>query len=443
MLYSDLYFRSKRRTSLVLVVMAVSAVLALTYIIYNTSSSAVPTKAAKRPLKRHEVVNVSMHQIGIFWQSDVKEVSWIVYGEKENDIKKVALDERDIESKKNQSYFHFVNLKNLEENKTYYYKIVTEEGVITAPTGDPFKVTTTKTVTSGNTLKPAYGKVITPNGQAATNTFVLIHYKNAYPLATITKLTGEWLIPLQQLINKETNSSETITENDKISIEIFNEEGNSTVINALVKRSTPLPQTIVLGKNYTFFEQENVLPASTSIDNGRTYPISILFPKQGAVIPGNKPLLKGLAIPGKTVKIRLNSQPGYVFNITTDSSGEWNANIPTAIPAGSYLLSMQTKDKNDNDVTIKRNFSIGKSGEQVLAVSTPSASITVSPTTGAGTPIPTTGDASPTPTPTTQLTPEVTITLTPTQPVSGFDTKPFLLGSMALLVLGAGMLFIF
>ena len=447
MSYSDIYFRPKQSKLLFIVAGIVLVIFGI--FIYFSRANSTPLEAVGKTLKRQEIVNVSPHQAGIFWVSDVKETGWVLYGTSKDSLPLIAIDERDLSEKKNLYTLHYVLLKGLEENKVYYYKIVSGKNVVTSGSQQPFSLKTPQSTNLSSDIRPAYGKITLANGEPAQNAFVFYKYKNAVPFFTLTKLTGEWLLPLQYAINKNTNEAVPIIASEKINIEVISENEVTTNIEALVSKTNPLPQTIIVGKNYKFLQEDNVLPASTKrVDDTKEYPVSIIFPKDKAFIPGSKPLLKGQGVPGKPVKIQINSQPGYISRITSDEKGDWKVEVPVSLAAGTYTMTVTTEDSSTKSVILTRKFTIAKSGEQVLGIATPSATIipSISPTASPSATIAILESPSPTvtfplftATPVSSITGRLVVSGTP----PGFNGSPFLFGSIGLIVVGVGIMLVF
>lgn len=450
MSYSDLYLRSKKNTTLTIVASAVMILFVL--FLYGSKISGLPSRAVVKSLKRHEVVNLFPSQATVYWASESEEVGWILYGETKETIGQIGLDDRDVGGKKAKAFFHFVTMKNLKPNTQYYYKIVSNNEIIKTSNLEYFSFRTPSNDTASSSMKPAYGKVISASGVPVQNAIVLYRYKDTYAQATLTKSSGEWLIPLQHLVDVKTNQFIEVNEVEKVRVEITDGVSTVSTIDALVRFTNPMPQTIILGKNYEFLEDANVLPANTSRveDPDKKYEFAITLPKENALIPSSRPLLKGTAEPGKQIKISINSEPEYIARIKADSQGVWYVDVPVSFIAGSYTLKVAAEDQEGKELTIDRKFTIVKSGEQVLGDATPSG--TLSPT------------ATPTtiPTATPSAIPSITITLTPTitqplftatpvasmspsiLPTSGaLDSNPLLWGSVGMIILGAGLLFVF
>lgn len=450
MSYSDIYFRPKQSKSLFIIASIVLVVFGI--FMYFSRASSIPLRAIGKALKRHEIVNVSPRQVGVFWVSDVKEAGWVLFGTSKDNLSLVAIDERDIGEKKNLFSLHYVLLKGLDEDKTYYYKIVSGNNVIVSPSNQPFSFKTPRTTTITSSIKPAYGKITLANGDPAQNAFIFYRYNNAFPFLSLTKLTGEWLIPLQFAIHKDTHEAIPIKESEKIKIEVISEDEATANIEALVSKTNPLPQTIIIGKNYKFLQEDDVLNASTKrVLENKEYPVSIIFPKENAFIPGSKPLLKGQGVPGKAIKIQINSQPGYISRITIDGKGDWKVEVPVSLLAGNYTMTITTEDSSGQSVTLTRKFTIAKSGEQVLGVASPSAAITPSISTSPAlspTASPSATLESPTPTiilPLFTATPisSATATIVTPLPTAGFNSSPVVFGSMGLIIVGVGLMLVF
>lgn len=447
-MYSELYTQSHFRFTKYLAFAAVFVVVSTA--IFLLSQDASPTRASKRTLKEHEVVNVSPRQIGIFWETDEPDEGWIMYGERESSLDQIALDERDIKGEKSKRRYHYALLKDLQPNKTYYYKIVSDNELITKEDKAAFEAMTLQENAAMSSLSPIYGKVIQTNGQPARSTYAMLIVGNAYPLLSMTGNTGEWLIPLQYLANKQTRSAVPVTDEALITIQLFDDESRS-MVRSTIDRSRPIPQAITLGNNYSFISETDVLSVQDTkkIETPvRRDTVDIRFPKQGAVIPGVAPLIKGYGIPGKAVDVTIDSKPEFSSRVTVDEKGEWNVPVKTSIKPGKYALTVQTEDVKGNVVQIEREFTLIKSGERVLGESdeaTPSGTITpsTSPSIVVSTATPTPSTVSPTPTVMlASPTPIVSSKLTgvPTPPVSGMSIIPVMMAGIGMVAFGIGVM---
>jgi hypothetical protein len=451
-MYSDLYIKPQQRPYPFLSIAAV-LVVGLAVGVFFLQNLTTGTRASKKTVERHELANVSSHQVGIFWKSHEPDQGWIIYGSDEQNLNKIVLDERDTSNNRISRGYHYILLKGLQPDTTYYYRIVSNNELISTPNGEPFRFKTTRDYSSVSAPKPAYGKVVLPNGEPAGDTFVFLRYKNSYPLVTLTKSSGEWLIPLQFGVERTTNNIIDILEQDRATLELFNDESKTTVT-AVIRKLNPVPQTLILGKDYQFVEQEQVLSASSRvviIDN-KDYPVTLQYPKENAVIPGVRALIKGTGVPGKKVMITINSRPPFQAETYVEKDATWMVTNSSAFTPGSYEVNVITEDKNGRKIGFERKFVLIKSGEQVLAVATGSATITpttvpttaptVAPSPTGTTALPTSVPTSiPIATPTTAYVPQTYVT---TVPVAGSNDLPYyVLTGLGFVIIGAGLVLLF
>lgn len=448
-MYSELYTQSRFHFTKYLAFAAIFVVAST--IIFLLAQDSSPTRASKRNLKEHEIVNVSPRQIGIFWETDEPDEGWIMYGDTQSSMDQIALDERDIRDTKIKRRYHYAVLKNLQPNSLYYYKIISDNELISQENNEAFTAMTLEETASMSSLSPIYGKIIQTNGQPARSAYAMLIVGNAYPLLAISGNTGEWLIPLQYIANKQSRSSVPVTEEALITIQLFDDE-NRSMVRSTVDRSRPVPQAITLGNNYSFISESDVLAVQ---DTKKIEPaprkdvVDIRFPKQGAIIPGVAPLIKGYGIPGKNVEVSINSKPEFSSRVTVDEKGEWNVPVRSSIKPGTYLLNVKTVDVKGNTILLTREFTLIKSGERVLGDSdqaTPSGTITPStaPSIVVSTATPTPSVAL-SPTPTVLLvspTPIISATLTgvPTPPVSGMSIIPAMIAGIGMIAFGIGII---
>lgn len=428
MSYSKLFYP---RTPQIPTILSLVIILAVVLFLAKLFSTQPPASSAKgEVLRQMMVANVAVNQVSIYWQSPQKSIDWVVYGEKSDDLRIIALDDRDIPDSKAPRVNHLVTLKDLKDNSTYFFKIVSNKILVGDLQNKPFIFKTSSAVNGSSNLKPAYGAVVAQNGTALENAAVIITDPGAYPLVALTKSSGDWLVPLNNIVDTVSTKPKLVTPSEKMKIEIYDEEGTKSTIDAVVSVMSPIPQTIIMGKDYSFTGQTNVLSATaenSSVREAKRKTTEILFPKEGAVIPGLRPLIKGTAAPDTEVVVIINSTKSYSYRTKTDKDGVWRVEITDNLPAGDHTITMMTKDSSGQPMTIVRSFSIAKSGEQVLGSATPEGApvATVSPTLGIY--------------PTSSSTTSALVS----PPVTGPNPLPYILGSGSLIILGLGLLLAF
>ncbi len=443
-MYSELYTQSHYRFTKHLAVVALIVVVST--VIFFISQDSSPTRASRKNLVEHEIVNLTPQQVGIFWEADEADEGWVIYGENPNSLQNIALDERDIRGEKQKRRYHYAVLKNVQPNTDYYYKIVSDNELIDQENGSPFELKTPTSTTATTSMSPIYGKMLQTNGQAAQSSFAMVLIGNAYPLFSLSGNTGEWLIPMQYIINKQTQSPLSVTEDTLITIQLFDDESRS-MVRSTISRSRPIPQPITLGNNYSFISETDVLSVQDKKPLQQSRPknqVEIRFPKQGAVIPGVAPLIKGYGIPGKPVEARIDSKPTFSERVVVNNDGEWNIPVRTSISPGTYKLTIETENSTGDTVTMERDFTLIKSGERVLGEhdeATPSGTLTPTVVVTTATPTPTTAR---TPTPSLQISPTPiltgTVTATPAPPVSGMNIIPIMVAGLGMVALGFGVM---
>lgn len=425
MAYSDFYLPKSPKIPTVVFLLVILTVFIFLSKLFGTN--APPSSAAKSVLDQLQVVNLSYNQAAIFWQTHEKSRGWLIYSDNPNSLTSVALDDRDIEEKKNEYVNHLVTLKNLKEGKTYYYKLISNDRLIEDAGNSAFSFKTAGSLSSSSNVKPAYGKIISKSGTPLENASVILQVPGTYSLVAFTKSGGDWLLPLNNLIDLKTGKSKMVNPDDKINIEIYDEDGGKTSIVALTNLISPLPQTLIIGKDYSFLTSNNVLSATTDTSQKKSVVLDVIFPKEAAVIPGTRPLIKGSAKPGSEVIVTVNSQKTYTFRVKADGEGIWRVSFPEGLEPGLHKIGVTYSDQNQTNSSLVRSFTIAKSGEQVLGLATPEA-----------TPI---ASASPT----FMLTPTniSTYAATLTPPTAGSNPAGIAIISGSFIILGLGLLLAF
>jgi hypothetical protein len=157
--------------------------------------------------------------------------------------------------------------------------------------------------------------------------------------------------------------------------------------------------------------------------------IDIIFPRDKAVIPGTRPLIKGTGIAQKNVRVVLEPS-GRIFETKIGSNKVWQFQPTFDLSPGEHTLKVTTQNDQNVPVVLERSFFIEKSGESVLGDATPSATLTpiASPTAEliTETPMPT----------------DILPTAVPSLPKTGSSIIPFGIASMVLVIMGAGMIFL-
>jgi len=428
-MYSDLYTKPKLSLSKILIGAIIATVFSAAIFFLIQGSS--PTRASKLKMIEHEVVNVTPKQFGVFWEVETTDEGYVIYGKNPSKLDSIAQDKGSNSQKRIKRKYHFVNLTNLESGTEYFYKIVSNNEILSEGGKDVFSASTLKDGVGNTGLSPIYGSVLNPSGEKAKDVFAMLIIGNAYSQIAVTGSTGEWLMPLQYIVEKDTEKLLITDENVPVSIQFF-DDNKKSLVRTTLGRTRPMPQSITLGNNYSFIADENVLSAQSS--NGKNeikqQRPEIRFPKNNSVIPGTAPIIKGYGVVGETVNIEVNTRPVLTASLIVDENGEWELPVKQTIPPGNYIITIVTRDKNLRTLTISHNFSMIKSGEQVLGssdVATPSGTLTP------------TSIASPSASVVITTESPIYVTVTPAPPVSGGNTIPVVLTGAGILLVGLGI----
>src|SRR3989344_7038451 len=194
------------------------------------------------------VANLSGNSASIYWQTD-KAVPGFVEAGPGITLGLTFRDDRD-EGAPKPYLLHFVTLNNLSPNTTYYYKIVS--GANTYP-AQPLSFKTLESVQSFPN-SPLIGQIVDENLQPVGEALINLSIPGNSNLATITKISGNFILPLTAIPDLTSNPEAVLT--------IFNGEKSSKINLKLPFTEESLPQ-IILGKDINLVALES--SPSTSV----------------------------------------------------------------------------------------------------------------------------------------------------------------------------------
>lgn len=433
MIYSKIYFKQRQKLPIFIIVFTLIFSTLSFFLIF--SGKATPSRASKVLVNRVEITNLNPIQTTVFWQTNGKQICSLVYGESKNNLNKIVFDERDIEKEKKPYLNHYIVLKNLIPNKDYYFVIICQNQKIIKPNGDYFNFRTPNTISNLNKFAPISGKILKENLSPVSEGIVLltISNKKIFPLSYLLKNSGEWIIPLNSFYSQDNYEEERIEENDQAVIEILTEDGKKTTIIGSLKKLSEKNQVVIAGKNYNLQEEDNVLSAIDKINQEKNV-FEVIYPKQEALIPGKKPLIKGLGIPFSLVSLTIKGENRqYSANVYIDKNGFWSYIFPENLSLGKYQAIFISKNEKNQEVKIERNFTItGNDAFEGKVLGTASQESEIKPTYDLIAP-------STTPTQTIYYSPKPSVSL----PVSGNLEFLPIVASFSFILTGIGILIIF
>ena len=443
MSYSSLYLKKGNKTLIILgVISFFSVIVCLLYSLNQYGKKNGWQKTAG--IDKAFVVNRSPHGFEVIWSTNItiKEDQWVEVGSVEGSYPLLS------KAEKNGEVYRSVII-GLNPSSKYYFRIRVGEKTYILPSLLSAEVQTPKE-TIEKPISPAYGKVILPSTKPYANGLLIYEIDGYYPLAVFTKETGEWLVPLTGLIEKESNSIVSLSDKKPVSIKLFAYPSGN--VKVTVGQTRPLRKAIIAGATSNIaqitqgkgemvlgiYSQKSSMPDAISA--------SIIYPKENAIIPGNAPLIRGTAPSGSDVTVLIQAvTKQYSYRTKSDEKGEWLIQQPLVLNPGKHSITATIKNSRGVSTMTRRTFTIIKSGEQVMGVAT--GSPTIAPTIFiAPTPIipqPTTYNPQPTtrPLPTAPIPTRFIPTATP--PVTGGGMSGFLFGALFCIVIGTGLVLAF
>lgn len=382
------------------------------------------------------ITNVSDSTLTVSWLTAKETTGYVSYRAKTGGAQLTAFDDRDMDGKAKNYVTHHVTLRNLRENSTYSFKIFSG-GSSFGNEGNAYTQSTGPALADTTTLPPVYGVILSENEKPATGAIVYLTVGKSQPLSTLTKTSGTWLIPLNNLRSQDLFTRPVLSDSEIIQIQAIFSKTLQLSATTDTNNDSPVP-TMTLGKKYDFRNiqsktliakdsgEKKILGSTTSdISPSPTLKkildkVDFTFPKRdGDTTSDTRPTIRGVGIPSKDVVLILNSNPQQTGKTTIGSDGTWSYRF-NSLPPSKVTVNITTQDGNGKSVSLSRSFIVLKSGEQVLGESTPSATLI------------------PTETIPSHTTPFEFPTATPTTPVTGNSapTYGFLVGGILLVVAG-------
>ena len=389
------------------------------------------------------LVNRSPHGFEVAWStvSEPTSPQWVEVGTKKGNYS-LRFDAEALGAT------YIAKVTNLEPNTDYTYRIRMGDKTYLLPSLAVDGIHT-PSENKEKPISPAYGKATLPSLKPYVGGLLIYEIDGYYPIAVFTKQTGEWLLPLTGLIEKKSNMISGVADSTPVLIRLFSFPAGS--IRTTVGLTRPLKQSIVATKSIYLAKSsaisgESVLGTQTQGSFSKANGISsITYPKEGALIPGNTPLIRGAAPADKDVIVLIQgASKQYSYRTKANEKGDWLIQYPVVLEAGKYTIVATIQNGVGATTVVRRSFTIVKSGEQVLGVAT--GSPTLAPTV----PVPTTvipTYSSPTITSTISATlpSQVPTRFVPTatQPVTGGGISGYLFGSLIFIVIGTGLVLAF
>ncbi len=354
---------------------------------------------------------------------------------KDNGTQTLILDDRDKQIEKSNPYkAHFITMQNLQPATPYSFSILSNQQIFTND-GKSFTVTTASAIQSvSSEEKVIKGSVIFPTD--VSEGIVYLKKNTSQTLSALLKTDGTYSIDLQHLRTNDLSSSISIFPSDMLTLQIDGPNSTSRV-SIIESQANPVP-AVILSKDYDFTNSTNPLTETQTqsqfptIVTTTTLPTGnpqIIVPNTNEEFSDQKPLFKGTASPGASVKVIIHSPTEIQGDAKADANGTWVYQPPDNLPPGQHTISITAPDQSGVLKTITQSFTVFAAGTEVNQSATPSATPIVV------TPIPTI--------PVATIAPSIppVVVITPTPPGSSL-VETIGLGAFAAISVGLLLFFI-
>jgi len=441
--------KEKRIPTIIALLILILGIVGGIFLIKNTSRWFAGANPEIIP-KEVKITNITENSFTISWITDAQVPGFVKYGTDE-EIAFTAQDDRDQLSGNQGSFFtHHVTVKGLTPSTNYFFKI-SSGGKLFDNNGQLYQVSTGPTIQGPSRESDvAYGTILKQDGSPAEGVIVYLTLTNASPLSTITRSSGNWVIPLN--LARSTDLSSWLIYDKEASVEeIFVQGGPAGTATAIsvTKNDSPLPP-ITLGGNFDF---RQALPSPTptptlsptsstsgfSVEKFATPTpvLKIINPSQGEEVNTFTPEIFGTGPSGERLTIVVESPETIQGEVVISPDGRWRWTPPKNLSPGQHTVTVSLP----NGQRVSHSFVVLAAGEENTPSFTSSPSATLAPTPTL-TPTPT---VTPTevPTPTLTPTPAIRSSLPSTEggiPRSGNLTPTFLFFTMGLSLILLGIL---
>jgi hypothetical protein len=405
---------------LILVITIVGGIIMLERIFRSPSNAS----GSQSPENIH-ITNISDTSFTFSWTTQLP-VSGTILVSTTGKSNYMYYDQRDSTGKLGSYVTHGVTVRDAKPSSEYTVTILSG-GKQYLDNGKAFIVHTPVSIApNSNGLEPAYGTILSTNDDSLEGVLVYLTVDGGQELSAMTKASGLWLIPLNQMRTGDLTgylpTIERMTENILVQTNGMESSAITDTLN-----DSPVPE-MTIGKTYDFRHQQanapqaktlalqtdTSLPAAGTVlgqTTSRSFTVSLTHPEEGAAVVTTLPFVQGTGVPNAFVGISLGITQIISGSTKVDANGLWSFTPPKPLGTGKQSVTITTVDEKGKTVAITHTFQIMKSGTQVLGDATPSATltpentpiITASPTpetiptsTLSGEPPPTSGNEFPT-----------------------------------------------
>ncbi len=379
------FWNKKIPTILGILVITIS--VGVTTFLVNQSTLFKSNASLSDQPKDVRITNITDTSFTVSYSTDAQVSGSLNYG-KDINLGQSALDDRDEQSGNLANYnIHNITVHLLSQQTQYFFTITSAQDSF-LNNGEPFTVTTGPALSNPPTQTPMTGKIILPDGSAASEAIIYVTMDKAQVISTLTKTDGSYILPLNSLRTNDNAAYYTLSSSTNLKI-LVTGDGLSSNASLSFNQINPVP-TITLSKDYDFSAGESPTTAPTSLESfpsfestpsAKTSP-DILTPKENQSFNDQQPLFKGTGLPDQKVTIVIHSDAPIQTTVTTDPQGNWNYRPTTPLAPGNHTIAITTKNSAGILQTITQSFTVYAAGSQFTQAVTPTPSVSpsVSPT---------------------------------------------------------------
>lgn len=204
----------------------------------KASTSATP--------KNITVANISGTSASIYWQTEESASGFIQAGEDTTKQDLIFNDIRDLLSPQDHN-LHFVNLTNLKPDSIYYYKVISSGMTYPAKEALSFK---TAAENDPSDYQPIIGTIMDQNFQPSIEALITLDIPGAQKLSAITKVAGNFILPLSQIRTSDlADRFDIIESSPSATLYITDSTSNSSKVSLLLPLTNSVIPLITLGKD--------------------------------------------------------------------------------------------------------------------------------------------------------------------------------------------------
>ncbi len=337
------------------------------------------------------ITNVTDESFTVSWVTEKEAGGFIKWGENASLGKTLGGEETA------DTLTHSVTVTSLKPLSNYFFKI-NSAGEDYDNNGSPWQIQTGPTLSKNPSTTLLSGSLIDENSQPLKDALIYISISGAQPLSTQTSITGAWVVPVSEIRTEKLDNIFVVSDTTPITIFAnFGPFGVSTA-QSIVKNSKPAP-AMTLGKVHDFRNIENnstgdvseasvTLPETqsqtsgfdTSPVNASTSPtlnVTLESISQGEVITTTDPEFFGKGPKGTLVTVTVESEV-VTEKLAIKNDGTWSWSPPANLEPGPHKITISWKDAKGITRILVRNFVVS-AAEGPAFESTPSASLSPSP----------------------------------------------------------------